>query len=318
MNPDLGDPGASLFSGGILSRADALDRLLRQASGRFPSLQWLTSDRFSLTGQSLTLAFFALLLLLFLPKLVRILLRKSGLTAPNFRGDSIPVGYGLFIALHALATILLARSLFPPLKQTLEHGAAMIFGFAFLGWLDDRFGGKAHKGLRGHLKALVVEKRVTTGLIKLIGGIALSFWLSIDLPGSLFMNALLIALCANFFNLLDLRPGRASSVFLIAGVLLIGLGFATPILLLVFVPACAAWLPDSLGKAMLGDTGSNLLGASLGYALAQSSLSLIWKLILIGLLLGIHLYAEKRSLTRLIESRPLLKWIDRLTGVRAS
>ena len=68
---------------------------------------------------------------------------------------------------------------------------------------------------------------------------------------------------------------------------------------------------DLAGRAMMGDAGANSLGIAAGIALA---VSLPWwgKLAATGVLLGIHLYSERRSLSDLIARAPALRWLDRL------
>ena len=68
---------------------------------------------------------------------------------------------------------------------------------------------------------------------------------------------------------------------------------------------------DFGARAMLGDSGANLLGAALGMV-AVYYLSFSLQLVIIFLLLAVHLYAELSSLTRLIERHPLLRYLDGL------
>ena len=73
-----------------------------------------------------------------------------------------------------------------------------------------------------------------------------------------------IVLCTNVFNLLDLRPGRAIKVFVVLGAALTaasGEVRALWALGLFAAPALVAGAYDLRERAMLGDTGANLLGA---------------------------------------------------------
>ena len=121
--------------------------------------------------------------------------------------------------------------------------------------------------------------------------------------------------------LLDLRPGRAGGVFcLIAACLLITVwhqeGRVTILpLLYVLIPALVVWQRDARALVMLGDAGSNLLGAALGLALTIY-ISVPVQIIACLVLLAFHLLAERISLTALIEKNALLRSLDRLTGVR--
>jgi UDP-N-acetylmuramyl pentapeptide phosphotransferase/UDP-N-acetylglucosamine-1-phosphate transferase len=90
---------------------------------------------------------------------------------------------------------------------------------------------------------------------------------------------------------------------------------AIPPLLYVMLPALVVWERDARARVMLGDAGSNPLGAALGLAAAQVIPLLTQGLLLIALI-ALHLLAERVSLTKIIESNRLLRSLDRLTGVR--
>ena len=73
-----------------------------------------------------------------------------------------------------------------------------------------------------------------------------------------------LVLCTNLFNLLDLRPGRAIKVLVVLGAALTaGSGQVRTLwaLGLFAAPALVAGAYDLRERAMLGDTGANLLGA---------------------------------------------------------
>ncbi len=77
----------------------------------------------------------------------------------------------------------------------------------------------------------------------------------------------MLVLATNVFNLLDLRPGRAIKAFVLLGAgLTLGSLDARPLwsLGLFVAPALVAGLYDLRERAMLGDTGANLLGALAG------------------------------------------------------
>ncbi len=85
-----------------------------------------------------------------------------------------------------------------------------VFGFAFLGMIDDLAAVGEDRGFKGHLRALR-HGRVTTGLLKLVGGAAVAVVL-VATPGfksgrTLIVDAMLIALAANLGNLLDRATG---------------------------------------------------------------------------------------------------------------
>ena len=128
------------------------------------------------------------------------------------------------------------------------------------------------------------------------------------------INLLLIALFTNALNLMDLRPGRAIKVYLFA-VLVLALGAAGRLDWVMISPLLGAvvcyFYTDLKARAMMGDSGSNVLGISLGFACAIS-LALIFKIFIVILLIGIHILAERYSITRIIENVPILRAIDDL------
>ena len=159
-----------------------------------------------------------------------------------------------------------------------------------LGFVDDVYGGD-ERGFRAHLRA-----RRTTGTLKLVG---------IPLVGLLrtrsVSGALLFALGANVLNQLDTRPGRALKAYLLAAGPL-----RAPVLRAVLL------LPyDLRERTMLGDAGSNALGAVLGLKSVERLHG--WgRWAAIGTLAGLTLLGERRSLGGLIERTPGLRELDRL------
>ena len=73
-------------------------------------------------------------------------------------------------------------------------------------------------------------------------------------------------------------------------------------------------IADSRGKAMMGDSGSNSLGAALGLTIVLTVPS--WMLPAIALMAAVHIYSEKHSISGLIESNRVLRMMDRFLGVR--
>ncbi|MGL5827951.1 MAG: hypothetical protein ACRC0L_00085, partial [Angustibacter sp.] len=137
--------------------------------------------------------------------------------------------------------------------------------------------------------------------------------------GDALLGGAVIAGCANLVNLLDLRPGRALKVVLVAAPLvgarsavgipaarIAGLAAATA------AGAGAALLPEDLGEqTMLGDTGANAAGALLGAALV-SVLGRRGQLVALGALSALTLASERISFTKVIEATPGLREFDRL------
>ncbi len=158
---------------------------------------------------------------------------------------------------------------------------------------------------------------MTSGGIKAVGGMAIAFvvgglWELRLIPAV--VDALLIALSANLINLLDLRPGRAVKGFFLAWIPLALSSWADPYLA-ASAPAAgaaAAWLPADLKeKGMLGDSGSNLLGAVVGGGVALQATTGT-KLVVLGSLLLLTLLSERWSFSKAISRVSPLRWVDEL------
>ena len=173
---------------------------------------------------------------------------------------------------------------------TASQGDPGITLVMLLGFLDDAYGGEA-RGFRDHLRA-----RRTTGVAKLVGIPLVGLLRTRSLSG-----ALLFALAANALNQLDTRPGRCLKAYLLAALpLRAPLGLA--VLLLPY---------DLRERAMLGDAGSNALGAMLGLKSVER-LHGTGRWAAIGALAGLTVLGERTSLGRLIERTRGLRELDRL------
>lgn len=248
---------------------------------------------------------------------------RLGLRKPNFLGNHILTSYGIVL----LADISALTGIFVWTGSIDPHSAAIYLSvmaaMCLLGFLDDVFGNRDVSGFRGHFRKLIVERKMTTGALKAIGGGIVG----ITTGGILYSGdplrwitcALLIPLCANFTNILDLRPGRATAVFLFAlGVTWCLVASKLPsfwLLVSIALPVALWGIADSLGKAMMGDSGSNCLGAALGLTLAIGTGIATQALVLCALVV-VHWYSERYSITRLIESNRILNAIDRHLGAR--
>lgn len=249
---------------------------------------------------------------------MRALTRRWRLERENFRGKRIPTGFGFLLVLTAVPVY--AAGVCAGQSQQLVL-LAVVVGFGALGLLDDIYGTREVGGFRGHL-GLLLKGRVSTGLAKAIGGgilgLALGFVAAGFDPVVGILNGLLISLAANTLNLLDLRPGRAVSCFWI-GILALAitpLGRSVyPDLIPVLIPVVLLTALDRSARVMLGDAGSNVLGAVLGLSI-MIGFEPVVRLVLVVLMLAVHLYAERYSISKLIESNRVLHQIDRLLGDR--
>jgi UDP-N-acetylmuramyl pentapeptide phosphotransferase/UDP-N-acetylglucosamine-1-phosphate transferase len=244
-------------------------------------------------------------------------LAGSSLSRVNYRGRTVVAGLGLplVLGLLAWATPLALAARLDPLRAaridllTPSGLAVVVAGLAFLilGLADDLIEDAGSRGFRGHLRALTAGK-LTGGGIKLLGGVLAAperrtAWL---LP----LGAAVVASTANVANLLDLRPGRCTKVFLPlwgAGCLLDPPGGAWSAGL---AGAALAALPfDLRERGMLGDAGANALGAVVGTLLLAGP---VWLLLAaLAVLLALQLLSERVSFSRVIDGNRVLRAADR-------
>lgn len=246
------------------------------------------------------------------------------LTRENYRGRTVKVVGGMVIALSVVSAEFVGM-LDGEFGGKFRAGLLILsLGFFGLGLVDDVVGDGSSKGLGGHLKALL-QGRVTTGAVKAFGGLGLAALVSLIWEGSLVIAALdtlVLALAANLLNLLDLRPGRASKLYLVLWVPLAlsawGAG-SEPYLSvsLAMTAATAVWLVSDLReRGMLGDSGANMLGAMLGAGVVLN-LGVASRIVVLILLVALTLASERFSFSKIIDSNVPLRWLDRLGRIGA-
>jgi UDP-GlcNAc:undecaprenyl-phosphate/decaprenyl-phosphate GlcNAc-1-phosphate transferase len=251
------------------------------------------------------------------PALLRSLV-EGGHVKPNYRDRDVAFPFGVLCVGSALIA-LIPLALLQQLEVTdVLHPETLfvgvyVLGVAFLGLVDDTLGDEP-RGWRGHGKA-VLRLRFSSGALKAAGSAGLALYaigFQESSTGRWLLASAVVVLATNAFNLLDLRPGRSTKVFVLLGAgLTIGAASLRPLWTLgLFVgPALVAGLYDLRERAMLGDTGANLLGALAGLWLVLT-LSTTGQAIALGLLVLITIYGELRSITKLIERTPLLRELD--------
>jgi len=249
--------------------------------------------------------------------------RPAALLVSNYRGATVigRAGLTLVVPLLAAATLAWATHAAPGpsgLPVFAATIAALIFGA--LGWLDDTYGDSTARGMKGHLEALAKHRRVTTGLVKAVGGGAVGLWAAYVCGASgwaVLPAGALVAVSANSVNVLDARPGRAVKGFVLASVIVLVLGCRAPLpgalaILASLIGGAVVFAWADLGeRAMLGDTGANSLGCVLGIAVLGLTSWPVWVALSVVLAV-LCLAADRWSLSRLIDSAPVLRWIDEL------
>jgi hypothetical protein len=161
---------------------------------------------------------------------------------------------------------------------------------AAIGLVDDLWSGE-ERGIRAHLAA-----GGTTGVLKLVGIPLVAAWRTRSLSG-----ALLVAGSANLLNQLDTKPGRALKAY-------IGAAFAldAPLGLAVLL------LPyDLRERVMLGDAGSNALGALLGFKSVDRFRGR-GRFAAVAGVVAFNIVGERRSHGELIERTPGVSKLDRM------
>ena len=169
-----------------------------------------------------------------------------------------------------------------------------VAGVAALGLADDLWSGP-ERGFRAHLRA-----GGTTGVLKAVGIPALALAVTRSARATL-----LVSLSANALNQLDTKPGRALKAFAAGTLLVRGPARA-------YAPIAVLLAPYDLREmTMLGDAGSNALGAVLGYG-SVATFTARGQRLAIAALAGLTIIGEVRSLGELIERTPGLALLDRL------
>lgn len=270
--------------------------------------------------------------------LVVLLASRLGLVKPNFQKKPILASYGLVQFPYILASGVMLAAYSPagsgretdwthwnsnPGKLWVLCLYLGVMGAMWvLGAIDDIWGSREVGGFKGHFRKLLFERKLTTGAGKAMGGglvaLAAGWLIHPHQIAQAVLAAMVIALATNTLNLFDLRPGRAVAVFFC------GLGvtciltccrlIASPLLAAIAGIALVFGIADSRGRAMMGDSGSNSLGAALGLTIALSAPN--WVIPAVLLFAAVHVYSEKRSISELIERNRALRTIDRYLGVR--
>lgn len=278
--------------------------------------------------------------------LARLSLRHppTELIRANVDGNPVPAVLGYAVVGGALAGLAVsswvARGFDLPVAGTLVfdaeiysdgvplHGIGLavgvvIVGFYLAGAWDDRRGDERPRGFAGHLAA-IRGGRMTGGLVKLIVGGAVALGAAALVRDDwehvidLVLIGAVIALTANLVNLFDRAPGRAAKVFLVAALPIAVLG--DPAWLVAAagtIGALLAALPfDLRARAMLGDAGSNPLGAVLGVGLTSNfsgppgALGALAAMVVA--LLAVNLASERWSFSEVIARNRWLARLDQL------
>ena len=254
-------------------------------------------------------------------------LQRKSWVKPNYRGQRLVAVSGLLSVLVALvSTVSLIVNFQDSLRA--KHGMSVLLllaTFCVLGFFDDVSPQQSGGGFVGHLKALLRERKVTSGLFKLFGGLTISAIALVVADATttwveLIRAVLLVACSANLLNLFDRAPGRATKVGIVWWVVLVGSValWASPSALVstawasAIVGATVGLLPSELlERHMQGDSGVNALGAIIGFTTVLVASDQIEWLLLVALL-GFNLWSERVSFSSLISRNKVLRRLDNM------
>lgn len=259
-------------------------------------------------------------------RLGRTMFAAPVLARTNHRGAQVPVGAGIVLVAAAIAVEaalgvvgVLGRSA-PALERSGRFLAlGLACGFALLGTFDDLAAHGSERGFTGHVSAMA-RGRLTTGGLKLAAGGLFGVVAAVQAGASslldLLIGALVVALAANLANLFDRAPGRCTKVALLAGVALVASASSaeraglTGVVVILGAGAGLLWF-DLREELMLGDAGSNVLGAVLGLGMVLTTARITQVVVLVALV-GLNVASEAVSFTKVIDQTPPLRLLDRL------
>jgi hypothetical protein len=236
--------------------------------------------------------------------------RWSRLAVDNYRGVRVPRTLGL---------LLLVAGLVPaPFLGVASAGWGVAAGSALVcgaGLIDDLYP-TGPRGLRSHLRSLL-EGHMTTGVLKLLTIVACSVivvalqpvrggWVRV-------LGVVMIAACANVWNGLDVRPGRALKAFV---PVVLGIVWSVEWSLVPTLAGISLALPVALGldlreRAMLGDGGANLVGFTAGVAL-YVTLPDVGVAIAAVTAVALNVLADTVTFSGVIDRVRVLRWLDGL------
>lgn len=242
----------------------------------------------------------------------------------NHRGRDVPVAAGIVVFLTVVVVagawrFIDAAFAWIDLGADARTSAVLVAGgFGLLGLFDDMAAQGDDRGFRGHLGALT-RGRLTTGGVKLVVGGFLAMAVTPATGGfvwwRLLLGAAVIALAANTANLFDRAPARCTKVAVVCAVPLFAAcaPLDRPLLAgVAIVIGAAIGLVgfDARERLMLGDAGSNVLGAVLGWGLVATT-GWVVQVVVLAVLVALNLASERVSFSRVIDGTPVLRAIDR-------
>jgi hypothetical protein len=241
---------------------------------------------------------------------------RARLEVENYRGALVPRTLGFWLAAAALvSSAMVAATRIDGSVGRAGWGALAATLLVFAAGLVDDLAPPGPRGLRNHLGALA-SGRISSGIAKAVV-IAAAAVVTIALqPGRSgwirLAGVVLVAACANVWNGLDVRPGRAIKFGFVALLFLSSwsLAFLPTIPGVVIGSVGAVWF-DLNERAMLGDGGANLIGFTIGLGL-YVVLAAWGVLLAAAVAVGLNVLAETVTFSRVIDAVAPLRWFDEL------
>jgi len=235
------------------------------------------------------------------------------LAVANHRGTLVPRIIGPALAAWGLAGTV-AYTAFASASSRPEWTATAAALIVFAAGLVDDLLPEGPRGLRGHLREAIAG-RLTTGALKVLATAAAAVVVVARFDrGGVWARigaVVLVAATTNVWNGLDVRPGRALKAFVLVAAPLAFARSALWITRSLWAGGLLALPWDLREKAMLGDSGSNLLGFALGVQLAATLPTwAMWPAA--GLAVALNALAETITFTRAIDLVRPIRWFDRL------
>lgn len=260
---------------------------------------------------------FAVFILVCTAILARNIFIKNNLEVENFEGKKVPYSLGIFIFVSYFFFHLLFIE-----RWTYEPGWFYLFSLWLTGFIDDLYGTKNEKGLRGHFKALFLHGTMSTGILKIvITAIFVGYVLIFSWPltfAEWLCFGLILMLAPHVMNLFDTRPLRVWKASLLYFIVLLPFlpSFSIQAYIYIAIVFIIFFLFEGYKLAMLGDNGATLIGGIIAlWTVKYVPIALQW--LFVGNFLILTVMAERISFSEWIEKYRLLKWIDRL-GVQST
>ncbi|HHV39165.1 MAG TPA: phospho-N-acetylmuramoyl-pentapeptide-transferase, partial [Tepidimicrobium sp.] len=254
----------------------------------------------------------AILAYIIVPMVFHMLLQNDNTMESNYRNNKVPICMGLtfiFVQVISIGIIIILN------RKDILYIVYYLFALVsmgLVGLLDDLIGDNKTKGFKGHIGS-ILRADLSTGAIKAITGFTVALFVSIVTTNTIIeiiINMLIIALFTNLVNLFDLRPGRASKLFILISIIMLYTSFIKHFnfLLFSFYGILLVYIPMDLNeRAMMGDVGSNALGVTLGiFCFLTHSLSIKYLYLLV--LIVTHIASERVSFSKIIEDNKILKF----------